>query len=71
MANPKKKQTPRRGKMRRAHQKIDKPNLVTCEHCGKLKLSHRVCPYCGHYGAGDNLELIVPQKVKKDKKTNE
>ncbi len=64
MAQPKKKQTPRRRRLRRAHQKIDVPNLSSCSNCGKPIHSHRVCPFCGYYGG----ELIVAPKVKKEKK---
>jgi ribosomal protein L32 len=24
-------------------------NLMKCVNCGKLKESHRACPYCGQY----------------------
>lgn len=61
MANPKKKVTPRRGRLRRAHQKIDEPNLVKCSNCGKMIESHHVCQYCGYY----NEELVVVPKTKK------
>jgi len=64
MAQPKKKQTPRRRRTRRAHQKIDVPNLISCDNCGKAIRSHQVCPFCGYYGG----ELVVAQKVKKEKK---
>ncbi len=64
MANPKKKQTPRRGRLRRAHQKIDQPTLVACTNCGKMTKPHHVCEYCGYY----NEELVVAAKVKKEKK---
>ena len=64
MANPKKKQTPRRSRLRRSTQKIEAPNLVSCTNCGKMILSHRVCEFCGYY----NEELIIPPKTKKDKK---
>lgn len=64
MAQPKKKQTPRRRRLRRTHQKIDVPNLSACGNCGKPIKSHRVCPYCGHYGE----ELVIAQKVRKEKK---
>lgn len=61
MANPKKKVTPRRGRLRRANQKLDEPNLVKCTNCGKMIESHHVCQYCGYY----NEELVVVPKTKK------
>ncbi|MBI5152140.1 50S ribosomal protein L32 [Candidatus Peregrinibacteria bacterium] len=24
--------------------------LVACANCGEMKLSHHICPNCGHYG---------------------
>lgn len=27
----------------------DRTNLVVCKNCWKVKLTHRVCPYCGFY----------------------
>jgi len=66
MAQPKKKQSIRRRRLRRAHQKIDVPNLSACSNCGKPIHSHHVCPYCGFY----NGELVVAQKVKRQKKVD-
>ncbi|HAU65502.1 TPA: 50S ribosomal protein L32 [Candidatus Woesebacteria bacterium] len=49
---PKRKHTRSRSNIRRGGQpKISLGNLVKCSNCGKLKESHRACPYCGLYGA--------------------
>jgi large subunit ribosomal protein L32 len=65
MANPKKKHTPMRRDMRRAQNwKLEIGALSRCAHCGAARAPHRVCPACGYYGD----ELILPPKVKKDKK---
>lgn len=32
---------------------LKKTHLVTCDHCGEKKLSHRVCPGCNHYNGKD------------------
>ncbi|MBP6927776.1 MAG: 50S ribosomal protein L32 [Caldisericales bacterium] len=67
MPEPKKKVTPRRSRLRRAHQKIDVPALVECKNCGKMTRAHHVCAYCGFY----NGELVVVPKVKKVKTSKE
>jgi len=55
MAVPKKKKSPSRRDMRRAHWKLEPPNLVECPHCHALVMPHRVCPECGYY---DGREVI-------------
>lgn len=39
----------RRDKRRSSVWKLEVPHLVPCEHCGGLKLRHRVCLSCGYY----------------------
>ena len=65
MANPKKKHTPMRGRMRRASNfRLVVGSLSRCSQCGVAVMSHRVCPACGYYKG----ELALAPKVKKDKK---
>jgi large subunit ribosomal protein L32 len=49
MAVPKKKTSQARRNQRRAHHALMAPNLIACPNCGELRISHRVCPECGHY----------------------
>jgi large subunit ribosomal protein L32 len=49
MAVPKRRQSPTRGRKRRAHDAITLPNPVLCPSCGEPKMPHRVCPSCGQY----------------------
>ncbi len=49
MAEPKKKMSKSRGRMRRSHDALKAPNLSACPQCGDPKEPHRVCPSCGHY----------------------
>ncbi|MGH6948659.1 MAG: 50S ribosomal protein L32 [Kiloniellales bacterium] len=49
MAVPKKKTSPSRRNMRRAHHALAKANYHECPNCGELKRSHHVCPACGYY----------------------
>lgn len=49
MPNPKRQHSRQRGRKRRTHWKLRVPNFSACSQCGKPILSHRVCPFCGHY----------------------
>ena len=40
--------------------------MVVCPNCGELKLSHRVCPVCGHYN-GKQVKEIKVKEEKNDK----
>ncbi|HHW19099.1 MAG TPA: 50S ribosomal protein L32 [Firmicutes bacterium] len=59
MAVPKKKKSPSRRDMRRAHWKLEAPTLVECPHCHALIMPHRVCPECGYY---KGVEVIKVEK---------
>lgn len=55
MAVPKRKTSKQRKRKRRTHFKLVVPGMNECPNCGELKMSHRVCPSCGHY----NGEVVV------------
>ena len=58
MAVPQKRKSSAKRDMRRAHHdKIAAPNLVPCQSCGELTMSHRVCPACGNYGGRQVVEV--------------
>jgi large subunit ribosomal protein L32 len=63
---PKRKISTRRKGKRRASINIKLPHLGKCDHCGKMKKAHVVCPSCGFY---KNKE-VIHKKVKKEKKTS-
>ncbi|OGK53372.1 50S ribosomal protein L32 [Candidatus Roizmanbacteria bacterium RIFCSPLOWO2_01_FULL_44_13] len=44
---PKRKHSTRRSGKRKSAKAKSLPNLVKCENCGKTKLAHRICKYCG------------------------
>ena len=48
MALPRKKTSKSKRGMRRAHQRVDVPNVIYCE-CGEPSMPHRICPSCGTY----------------------
>lgn len=49
MAVPKKKKSKSKRDMRRSHDRVKVPNIVTCPHCHEPILPHHVCPECGTY----------------------
>lgn len=65
MAVPKRKTSPSRRGMRRAHHALSAPSFAECGNCGELKRPHHVCSHCGHYdgrevvGAGKALKVAV------------
>ncbi len=56
MAVPKRKTSKSKRDMRRAHQKIQGPNVATCPQCGEAKLPHTACGSCGTYKGRDVLD---------------
>ncbi len=49
MPVPKRRKSSTRRDKGRAHKKLGKPSVATCDHCGEAKLPHRMCPKCGYY----------------------
>ncbi|MBW1901028.1 MAG: 50S ribosomal protein L32 [Deltaproteobacteria bacterium] len=49
MPVPKKKKSKSKRDMRRSHDSIKMPNIVTCPQCHEPVLPHHVCLECGTY----------------------
>ncbi len=62
MAVPKRKTSPSRRGMRRAHQALVPMAHNDCGNCGELKRPHHVCSHCGHY---DGREVVAAGKALK------
>lgn len=60
--HPKRKFSKGRRDRRRAHDALQAQNLVQCSQCGEMRLSHTVCPNCGHY---QGREVIAAEKENK------
>ncbi|MBF0494317.1 MAG: 50S ribosomal protein L32 [Candidatus Omnitrophica bacterium] len=60
-----------RGRKRRTHYKIAASALVKCSQCGKEKVSHKICPYCGYYDGRQikHIETKEERKARKEKKS--
>lgn len=44
---PKRKHSTRRTGKRKAAKTKTLPQLIKCINCGKMKIPHRICKYCG------------------------
>lgn len=62
MALPKRKHSHSRSAKRNTHNKLEMPSLGRCEQCKKLKISHRICPYCGYYGGKEVVKIELKEK---------
>jgi large subunit ribosomal protein L32 len=49
MAVPKRKTSPSKRNMRRAHHRLAPASHNECPNCGEQKRPHHVCGACGHY----------------------
>ncbi len=59
MPNPKRRHSKQRTSTRRAHDGLRRTQTSLCPNCHEPKLSHRVCPHCGQYGAKGNMRAII------------
>lgn len=66
MALPKRRHSKTRRDKRRTHDRLIESDLSVCPQCRQPKLSHRICPYCGHYNGKQVIE--IKQKKKKQKR---
>ncbi len=52
---------------RRSHLALDKLGLVSCSHCHKPKMPHRVCKSCGFYNNKEVINVLARELKKKEK----
>lgn len=62
--HPKRKLSKGRRDRRRAQDAIQANNLVQCSNCGEMRLSHTVCPSCGHYQGREVVSMENEEKKK-------
>lgn len=65
MPVPKRRQSRARRRKRRTHDSLTAPQLISCPHCHKLILPHRVCQYCGYYKGKSVIPIVEKAKEKK------
>ncbi len=55
---PKRKISRKRRDTRRSSVwKLTAPAFCRCDHCGELKLAHRVCQNCGYYKGREVIKM--------------
>ena len=47
--------------------KVDDVVERRCPQCGKLKLSHRICPFCGYYKKKACVTILTKEEKKKER----
>ncbi|MBI2836071.1 MAG: 50S ribosomal protein L32 [Chloroflexi bacterium] len=63
---PKRKYAKARQGERRAHLKLNTPQLETCPQCSSPKRPHHACPACGYYAGREAIVIKGPEsKLKK------
>jgi len=67
MPNPKRRHSKQRGRLRRTFYKVKTNNLSKCPQCGKSKLPHRICPFCGYYKGKSEVIIMTKEEKKKDR----
>lgn len=69
MANPKRRHSNTRTRLRRAHDHLSTRSLSKCANCGHALIPHRICTQCGYYNGKQVLTIAVKGK-KTDKKND-
>ena len=67
MPNPKRRHSSARGKKRRTHYKLASASLSKCPQCGKPKISHAICKYCGYYKGRQIIEIKTAKEKQKER----
>ena len=65
MANPKRRHSNTRTRLRRAHDFLKLKSVSQCPQCGAPRLPHRVCPSCGFYRGKQVITIAVKEDKKK------
>ncbi|MBI4372113.1 MAG: 50S ribosomal protein L32 [Candidatus Omnitrophica bacterium] len=62
MANPKRRHSNTRTRLRRTHDRLETRSLSKCTNCGRQILPHRICVYCGFYRGKQVLTVAAKAK---------
>lgn len=68
MGLPAKRRTKQSKRERSTHFALKTKRLVTCSHCKRRILPHRVCPHCGYYQGREVVKMAVRTKTSAKKK---
>ena len=69
MANPKRRHSKKRGRLRRTHYKLEQGSLATCPQCSKGKQPHKVCVHCGYYKGRPVVTVKTVKEKKQERET--
>ncbi len=65
MANPKRRHSNTRSRLRRAHDHLKSQSLNKCPQCQAPRVPHRICKACGYYKGKQVVTVKVREKRKK------
>jgi large subunit ribosomal protein L32 len=65
MPVPAKRRSSSKGRRNRAHDSLDKKNLIKCPKCGKAKEPHHACLFCGTYKGKEVIKIKTALTKKK------
>lgn len=65
MAVPRNRSSNARKNSRSAHAALKPKKLSKCSNCGKNKMPHRLCPFCGFYAGKAVISQQVEEKEQK------
>ncbi len=66
MANPKRRHSNTRSRLRRSQDHLPIRRAQKCSHCGAAVLAHCVCPACGYYRGRHVLTVKTKESKKKE-----
>jgi len=62
MANPKRRHSHARTRLRRAHDFLVPSHLGTCSQCGQPIHPHQICGYCGYYRGVEVIKMTAEEQ---------
>ncbi len=57
MANPKRRHSHSRTRLRRSHDFLSNAHVGTCPKCGQPAARHQICGYCGFYRGVEVIKM--------------
>jgi len=63
MAVPRNRTSNAKKNSRSSHSALKSKSLSKCSNCGKTKMPHRICPFCGFYAN----RVVISQEITQEK----
>jgi large subunit ribosomal protein L32 len=67
MPEPRKHTTKGRQGRRRSHLALKPKKLISCSHCKRRILSHKMCAACGYYKGKEVVNVLAKELKKKER----